>query len=138
MTPLPVIAKSSQAPILWRSSRSLTSKLWNTKGMHIQMQYVFFFITIYTLGLILPPQPFALPRAYKDNDGRKKQPGLKTCRNGCTTPSATNLFRHIMEDVCLGPKPWSNPALPSLNMSSTVHTQLIVLGFTVITQLLCP
>ena len=76
---------------------------------------MYFFLSLSTLwDSFRPPQPFTLPRAYKDNNGRKKQPGLKHLPNWLRGAFRDRFIHRIIEDVCAGDKPWSNPALPSL------------------------
>jgi len=59
-------------------------------------------------------QPQSIPRAYKDDQGRKQQPRLRDLPDGLHG-SFRNLFIHrVIERVCLSDKPWNNLTLPSL------------------------
>lgn len=61
----------------------------------------------------LPLQPYEPKRAFKDNKGRKHQPGLRELAPWLQ--DFRNLFiRRVVERVCLGETPWSNPNLASL------------------------
>ena len=59
-------------------------------------------------------QPFSLPRAFKDKQGQKQQPGLKDLPQWLRENFHNLYIRRIIEQVCLSRTPWSNPNLQSL------------------------
>ena len=59
-------------------------------------------------------QPFSLPRAFKDDQGQKPQPGLKDLPNWLHEDFRNLFIRHIIEQVCSSQTPWNNPPLQSL------------------------
>jgi hypothetical protein len=59
-------------------------------------------------------QPFSLPRAFRDAQGRRRQPGVRDLPQWLRE-SFRNLYIHrIIEQVCLSDMPWNNPSLSSL------------------------
>jgi hypothetical protein len=63
---------------------------------------------------LTPPQPFSLPRSFKDDQGRKQQPGLRDLPQWLRKDFRNLYIRRILERVCLGETPWNNPGLPLL------------------------
>jgi len=59
-------------------------------------------------------QPLLLPRAYKDDEGRKQQPGLRDLPEWLRESFRDRFICRIIEQVCLSETPWSNPNLSSL------------------------
>ena len=59
-------------------------------------------------------QPQSLPHAYKDDQGKKQQPGLKDLPDELRENFCNLFIYHVIEWVCLSDKPWNNPTLPSL------------------------
>ena len=55
-----------------------------------------------------------MPRAFKDDQGRKQQPGLKDLPQWLRENFRNLYIRRIIEQVCLSGTPWSNPGLQSL------------------------
>ena len=55
-----------------------------------------------------------MPRAYKDDQGRKQQPGLKDLPQWLREKFRNFYIRRIIEQVCLSETPWTNPDLASL------------------------
>jgi len=62
----------------------------------------------------LPLQPLSLPRAYKDDQGQKQQPGLRDLPNWLRESFRNSFIRLIIEQVCLSETPWNNPPLSLL------------------------
>lgn len=57
---------------------------------------------------------FSLPRAYKDDRGRRQQPGLRDLPQWLRENFRNLYIRRIIEQVCLSNTPWNNPTLSSL------------------------
>ena len=71
-------------------------------------------ISRYTVRDSLPLQPLTLPRAYKDEEGQKQQPGLKDLPPWLRENFRNQYIRRIIKQVCLSEVPWTNPTLASL------------------------
>ena len=59
-------------------------------------------------------QPSSLPRAYKDDQGQKQQPGLRDLPNWLRENIRDWFIHRVIEQVCLSETPWSNPNLSLL------------------------
>ena len=59
-------------------------------------------------------QPFTLPRTYKDNEGQKRQPGLKNLPNWLRETFHDRFICCIIKQVCLSDTPWGSPPLSML------------------------
>lgn len=59
-------------------------------------------------------QPLVLAHSYKDDQGRTRQPGLKDLPHWLRETFRDRFIRHLVEQVFLSDKPWSNPPLSSL------------------------
>lgn len=59
-------------------------------------------------------QPLSFPRTFKDRDGKRRQPGLKELPHGLQRHFRDLFIRPVIEQVCLGSTPWTNPGLPVL------------------------
>jgi len=55
-----------------------------------------------------------LPRAFKDDTGRKQQPGLRDLPQWLRENFRNLYIRRIIEWVCSSDTPWNNPSLSSL------------------------
>jgi hypothetical protein len=70
-------------------------------------------------------QPFSLPRASRDAQGRRHQPGVKDLPRWLRDNFRNLYIRRIIEEVCLSGTPWNNPTLPllqrELNFAYPVH-----------------
>ena len=59
-------------------------------------------------------QPFSLPHASRDVQGRRHQPGVRDLPRWLHN-NFHNLYIHcIIKEVCLSRTPWNNPTLPLL------------------------
>ena len=63
---------------------------------------------------IHPSQPFSLPRVFRDEQGRRHQPGVKDLPKWLRESFRNLYIRRIIEQVCLSDTPWINPELSSL------------------------
>ena len=112
VSPPPIFSKSSSSP----SFHGKIVPLIDEKSMGSHTRSVVVCISSLLPHTALNPllQPFSLPRAYKDDQGQRQQPGLRKLPQWLRDDFRNLYIRRIIEQVCVSDTPWSNPRLESL------------------------
>ena len=80
--------------------------------MRHKLRHVFFLI--FSLNSYTTFQPYVLLRSYRDEQGNKRQPGLKDLPQWLRDSFRVRFIRHVIEQMCLSNVLWNNPSLESL------------------------
>ena len=111
VSPPPIFSKPSSPPSFHGNIVPLVDAKATDRGQPITVK-IFISVIVRTANPL--PQPFSLPRAFKEKDGQKQQPGIRHLPLWLRENFRNLYIRRIVEQVCSSRTPWSNPGLASL------------------------